>query len=126
MNVALWVIAALLAATFGTAGLLKLSLPKEALAERGLAWTANFSARSIKLIGALELLAAIGLIAPPTLHIAPVFAPLAALGLIGMMVGAAVVHARRKESSLIAVNVVLMALAAVLVWGRCGPYPFGP
>jgi hypothetical protein len=34
------------------------------------------------------------------------------------------VHARRKETPLIAVNVVLLVLAAVVAWGRFGPYAF--
>jgi hypothetical protein len=42
------------------------------------------------------------------------------------MVGAAVVHARRNESMNIAVNVVLIALAAFVAWGRFGPYSFTP
>lgn len=48
--------------------------------------------------------------------------PLAAVGLIVLMVGAAVVHARRREAQYVAVNVVLLVLAAVVAWGRFGPY----
>jgi hypothetical protein len=40
------------------------------------------------------------------------------------MVGAAVVHAQRSEPMNIAVNVVLLALAVFVAWGRFGPYPF--
>ncbi|MGI5413929.1 hypothetical protein ACQEV9_44915 [Streptomyces chartreusis] len=40
------------------------------------------------------------------------------------MLGAAVTHGRRKESQMITVNVVLLALAAVLAWGRFGPHAF--
>jgi hypothetical protein len=34
------------------------------------------------------------------------------------------VHARRGEAQMIAVNVVLLALAAAVAWGRFGPYSF--
>jgi hypothetical protein len=39
-------------------------------------------------------------------------------------VGAAITHARRKESQAIVFNVVLLVLAAVVAWGRFGPYSF--
>jgi hypothetical protein len=52
------------------------------------------------------------------------FVPLAALGLVLLMACAIVVHARRKEPQAIGTNVVLLLLAAVVVWGRFGPYSF--
>ncbi|MDX3104186.1 DoxX family protein [Nonomuraea angiospora] len=124
MNVVLWIIAGLLALAFAGAGLMKLSQPKEKLAASGLAWTEDFSAGAVKGIGALEVLAGIGLVLPAALGIVPVLTPLAAAGLVIVMIGAAVVHARRKEYQGIAINAVLLVLAAVVAWGRFGPYSF--
>ena len=124
MNVVLWIIAGLLAAVFAMAGLMKIAQPKAKLAASGMAWTEGFSAGAIKGIGALEVLAAIGLILPAALDIAPVLVPVAATGLAVMMLGAALVHARRKENQMITVNVILLILAAVVAWGRFGPYAF--
>jgi len=124
MNVVLWIIAGLLAAAFLAAGAMKISQPKEKLAKSGLAWTEDFSAGQVKAIGAIEALAAVGLILPAALDIAPVLVPLAALGLVITMIGAAVTHVRRGETQAIVANVVLLALAAVVVWGRFGPYSF--
>jgi uncharacterized membrane protein YphA (DoxX/SURF4 family) len=123
VNVVLWIVAALLAVAFGAAGLMKLTQPKEKLAAKT-AYVEDFSAGAIKAIGALELLAAAGLILPAVTGIAPVLVPLAALGLVIVMTGAAVVHARRGEHQMIATNVVLLVLAAVVAWGRFGPYSF--
>jgi uncharacterized membrane protein len=123
MNVVLWIIAGLLAVAFGAAGLMKLTQPKEKLAPK-MAYVEDFSAGAIKAIGAVEVLAALGLILPAVLDIAPVLVPLAALGLVITMVGAAVVHARRGEHQAIVPNVVLLVLAAVVAWGRFGPYSF--
>ncbi len=124
MNIVLWIIAGLLAVAFAGAGLMKLAQPKEKLAASGMGWTEQFSPGAIKAIGALEVLAAIGLILPALLDTATVLVPLAALGLVLMMIGAAVTHARRKENPMIGVNVVLLILAAVVAWGRFGPYAF--
>ena len=89
-----------------------------------MAWTEDFSPGVIKTIGALELLAAIGLILPAALNIAPVLVPLAATGLAVIMIGAMVTHARRREFPMIAGNLVLLVLAALVMWGRFGPYSF--
>ncbi|MGW3014301.1 DoxX family protein [Streptomyces sp. NPDC001219] len=122
MSVLLWTLAGVLAVAFSAAGAMKLSQPKQKLAASGMGWTEGVSAGTVKLIGGVEVLAALGLVLPPALGIAPVLAPLAALGLALVMLGAMVVHARRSEAQMIAVNLVLLALAAVVAWGRFGPY----
>jgi uncharacterized membrane protein YphA (DoxX/SURF4 family) len=124
VNVVLWIIASLLAVAFVAAGLMKVSQPKEKLAASGMGWVDDFSPRTVKTIGTLEVLAAIGLILPAALGIAPVVVPLAAVGLVLLMAGAAITHRRRKETPMIVGNLVLLALAAVVIWGRFGPYSF--
>jgi uncharacterized membrane protein YphA (DoxX/SURF4 family) len=124
MNVVLWIIAGLLAAAFVAAGAMKLIQPKEKLAAAGMGYVEDFSAGAVKAIGALEVLAAIGLILPAALDIAPVLVPMAALGLVLLMIGAAITHLRRGESQMIVINLVLLALAAVVAWGRFGPESF--
>jgi uncharacterized membrane protein YphA (DoxX/SURF4 family) len=123
MNVVLWIIAGLLALAFLGAGLTKLVQPKEKLAAT-MGWVDDFSPGTVKLIGALEVLAAIGLVLPAALDVVPVLVPLAAVGLVALMVGAAITHARCGETPMIAVNVVLLVLAVVVAWGRLGPWSF--
>jgi uncharacterized membrane protein YphA (DoxX/SURF4 family) len=123
MNIVLWVLAALLAFVFLGAGAMKLTQSKDKLAANpNMAWTEQFSAGTIKLIGLLEVLAAIGLILPAVLGIASALVPLAAVGLVLLMIGAALTHARRKENQAAVVNVVLLVLAAAVAVGRFGPY----
>jgi uncharacterized membrane protein YphA (DoxX/SURF4 family) len=125
MSVVLWLIASLLAAVFLANGLMKIAQPKEKLAASGMTrWAQDFSPSAIKAMGALQVAAAIGLTLPAALSIAPIFVPLAALGLVAMMIGAAIVHLRRHEPQRIVPNLVLIALAAIVVWGRFGPYAF--
>jgi hypothetical protein len=123
MNVVLWIVAGLLALAFLFAGVTKVARPQDQLAEQ-MGWVEDFSPGMVKLIGALEVLAAIGLIVPPLVGVAPVLAPLAAVGLVLLMIGAAVTHGRRREMPMVLVNVVLLALAAVVAIGRFGPESF--
>ncbi|BCJ41393.1 hypothetical protein GCM10010168_56080 [Actinoplanes ianthinogenes] len=124
MNVVLWIIAGLLAAAFLAAGAMKVLQPREKLIASGMGWAADFGDGQVKLIGVLEILGAIGLILPAALDIAPVLVPLAALGLVIIMIGAIVVHARRKETQALLPSAVLLVLAAVVAWGRFGPWSF--
>jgi len=123
MNIALWIIQVLLALTFLASGGMKLARPRLALAGQ-MAWVQDFSDAQVKGIGALEVLAAIGLVVPPLLHIAVFLTPLAAVGLVLLMAGAAANHLRRHEPQMVAVNGVLLILAAVVAIGRFGPYRF--
>ena len=124
MNTALWIVQAVLALVFLGAGTLKLTQSREQLIPRVGEWVQNYPAGGIKAIGAAEILGAVGLIVPPALHILPVLAPLAAVGLVVVMAGAIFVHARRGESSKDGVNVVRAALAIFVAWGRFGPHRF--
>lgn len=73
----------------------------------------------------MEVLGALGLILPALLGVATVLVPIAATGLALVMVGAAVVHVRRGDGVQAAIpSLVLAALAAVVAWGRFGPYAF--
>jgi uncharacterized membrane protein YphA (DoxX/SURF4 family) len=125
MNTALWIIAGLLAAAFLAGGTIKLALPKRTLAAApGGGWVEDFRAGNVKAIGTLEVLAAIGLVLPAVLGIAPVLVPLAAVGLVLLMIGAIITHLRRHEAKPILANVAYLALAVFVAWGRFGPHPF--
>ncbi|WP_342668872.1 DoxX family protein [Amycolatopsis taiwanensis] len=93
MNIALWIIAGLLAALFLASGAQKLAQPPPKPAPA----LAGFGGGVVTTIGALEVLAAAGLILPAALWIAEVLVPLAAVGVGLLMASAAVVHVRRRE-----------------------------
>ena len=124
MNVVLWIIAAVLAVAFLGAGLMKLAQPRQKLVESGMGWAGDFSPGAVKAIGALEVLGALGLVLPALFDVATVLVPIAAVGLAVVMLGAIVVHARRKEPQMVAANVVLLVLAVVVAWGRFGEWSF--
>jgi uncharacterized membrane protein len=124
VNVVLWIVAGVLAAAFLASGLMKLAQPKKKIVDSGMGWAEDFRDGAVKGIGALEVLGALGLILPAVFDVATVLVPIAATGLALIMLGAAVTHARRKESQMVVVNVVLLLLAAFVAWGRFGPYAF--
>ncbi|MEW1635401.1 DoxX family protein [Streptomyces sp. NPDC093801] len=124
MNTALWAISGVLTLVFLAAGLMKIGQPREKLAAAGMAWTTAFPPGAVKAVGAVEVLGALGLTVPAALGIAPAVAAWAALGLAATMLGAIVLHLRRKEATALPVALVLFALAAEVAWGRFGPYAF--
>ncbi|MDT7616257.1 MAG: hypothetical protein QOF00_3704 [Pseudonocardiales bacterium] len=97
MNIVAWILQIVLAVAFLAAGGMKLARPKPALVSAGMGYAEDYTDSSIKLIGAIEVIGAIGLIVPWLTGIAPILTPIAAIGLALVMAGAVVVHIRRKE-----------------------------
>jgi DoxX-like family len=125
MNLALWIAAGLLAVVLLVSSA-KLFVPKEKMAAMGAAtrWVEDFSPGALRAIGALEVLAAVGLVLPATLDIAPVLVPLAATGAVLLFVGAVTMRLRRGERVTIVGDLIYLALAGFVAWGRFGPESF--
>ncbi|MEX5717341.1 DoxX family protein [Geodermatophilus maliterrae] len=125
MDLALWIAAGLLAAVALTGGISKTFVPKAKLAAaHGGEWTAGASVGFVKTLGVLELLAAVGLILPAIVGIAPVMVPVTAVCWVLLMIGAMITHGRLGQSELVVLNAVYLALAVFIAWGRFGPEPF--
>lgn len=116
MNTPLWIITALLALVFLAVGAGKLITSRAALREKGMTYVDDFSDGQVKAIGVVEILGAIGLIVPAFIGGLEWLVPAAAIGLALVMIGAVVVHSRRKESYNPAL--VLGALAVFVAVGR--------
>jgi|SRR4051794_40359818 hypothetical protein len=122
MNIALWVVAGLLTFAFLAAGLMKIAQPRPKLIASGMGYAEDFSDGAIKGIGTLEVVGALGLVLPALLDTATILVPLAAAGLFAVMVGAVVVHVRRKEPFV--APLVLAVLAAFVAVFRFSTYAF--
>jgi hypothetical protein len=122
LNPVLWIVAGLLATVLLVSSA-KLFVPKEKMAGMSTfsRWVEDFSPGALKAIGALELLGAMGLILPAALDIAPVLVPLAAVGAMLLFVGAVITRLRRGEKLTIVGDLVYLAMAAFVAWGRFGP-----
>ena len=125
MKIGLWILQVMLALAFVVAGGSKIMTPKSELAAlANMAWTEDFADIEIKLIGAAEVLGAIGLIAPAVTGVLPLLTPAAAGGLALLMGGAAATHLSRNEAA--TVPIVLAVLALIVVIGRLRAAPRKP
>lgn len=118
MNITLWIFQGVIAAIFLMAGMMKTTQSKEVLKEKIGGWVEPVPAGTIKLIGILELLGAIGVILPVLLNFSPMLVPLAAIGLGCTMVGASVVHFKRNETKQAVFNLMILGMTAFVAYGR--------
>jgi DoxX-like family len=119
MNVALWVVSIAMGVAFAAVGAMKLLVSKKRLLRRGAGWVEDFSSGAIRFVGFTELLGGLALLLPVALDAPPRLAIAAgAAGLTFVALGAAVVHLRRREPAMIALNIALLALAVFALRGR--------
>ena len=125
MNLALWIVAGLLAGVALVGGISTTFIPRARLARAaGGEWTANGRDTFGKTPGVLELRAAVALILPAVVDVAPVLVPVTAVCWVLLMVGAIITHGRLGQFKLVMVNLIYLALAAFAAWGRFGPESF--
>jgi uncharacterized membrane protein YphA (DoxX/SURF4 family) len=113
MTYALWIIQVLLALLFVFAGGMKLVLPLDQLAG-----PFPLPGPFLRFIGAAELLGGLGLILPAALRIRPGLTPLAAAGLVIIMIGATVITLLGREFGGAAISFVVGVLAVFVAYGR--------
>jgi len=114
MTKALWTIQILLAALFLFAGGAKFVMPVEEMTKGMPAW---MPLSFVYFIGVCEVLGGIGLILPGLLHIKPGLTPLAAAGLVIIMIGAVVVSLPMGVATAL-LPLVTGLLAAFVAYGR--------
>ena len=121
MNVALWIIQVLLAALFIFGGGMKLVLPLEKLTG-----PVALPGLFLRFIGVCELLGGLGLILPSLLRIRPGLTPLAAVGLVIIMIGATWITISTGDVATAVVPFVVGILAAFIAYGRSRLAPIRP
>jgi uncharacterized membrane protein YphA (DoxX/SURF4 family) len=118
MTYALWIVQVLLALIFLFAGGTKLILPLDVLKSMGSPNQIVLPGLLIRFIGVVEVLGALGLILPGLLRIRPVLTPLAATGLVIIMVGATALTLASSEVIPALFPLVVGLLAAFVAYGR--------
>ncbi|MGH7332059.1 MAG: DoxX family protein [Candidatus Rokuibacteriota bacterium] len=122
MTHALWIVQGLLALLFLFAGGMKLVLPLEEMTKQ---MPLPLPGLFVRFIGVAEVLGAIGLILPGLLRIRPGLTPLAAAGLVIIMIGATVLTLAGGDVALALIPLVVGLLSAFVAYGRWRLAPRG-
>ena len=120
MNIALWIAQGLLAAIFLFAGGMKLILPIEEMTKQ-----LPLPGLFLRFIAVCEVLGAIGLILPWLLGLRPGLTPLAAAGLVIIMIGATALTLATAGITMALILLVVGILAAFVAYGRWRLAPRG-
>ena len=113
MNVVLWILQLLLGLLFLFAGGFKLVMPMAELEK-----AANMPGLFLKFISVCELAGGLGLILPGALKVKPGLTPLAAAGLVVIMIGAVVTTAMTGAIAGAVMPLIVGLLCAFVAYGR--------
>ena len=123
MNILLWIIQALLALLFLFAGITKLVIPADVLMANAPPGSTEFPALFMKFIGLIETLGGLGLILPGIFHKRTELTPLAAAGLVIVMIGAVAISVKDHGIAAGVIPLVTGLLCAFVAYGRWKLYP---
>ncbi len=115
LSIVLWIVQGLLAVLFLLTGSMKLLMPSDLLAAQ-----TPLPVEFVRFLGLCEVAGALGLILPSLLRIRPGLTPLAASGLVALMIGATVLTPIliSTEIVLILLPLTVGLLAAFVAYGR--------
>jgi uncharacterized membrane protein YphA (DoxX/SURF4 family) len=114
MNIALWILQALLALLFLFSGGVKLVVPLDQLVKQ----VPQLPGLFMRFVGVCEALGGVGLILPRLLRIRPGLTPLAAVGLFGIMIGATAITATGPSPAQAAFPAIVGLLLAFVAYAR--------
>jgi uncharacterized membrane protein YphA (DoxX/SURF4 family) len=112
-NIGLWTLQALLCALFLFAGVMKLVMPVEQLTAQS-----HLPGLFLRFIGVVEVAGALGLVLPALLRIRPKLTPIAAAGLVLVMIGATILSASSGQVAAAIFPLVVGLLLTFVVRGR--------
>jgi uncharacterized membrane protein len=121
VNMALWIVQALLAALFLFAGGIKLVTPMEEMRKQMPLLLPDWF---VLFTGVVEVLGALGLVLPWVLRIKPGLTPLAAAGLVIVMIGAAVYTWAAGDVASALIPLLVGILCAFVAYGRWWLAPY--
>jgi len=122
MKILLWVLQVLLALAFLAHGVMLL-VPPQAIAEQ---LNASLPRWFQVFLGVAEVLAAVGLTLPGMTRIQPWLVPLAAAGIMIVMVSATIFHLMRGEVGPAMTTIVLLGMATFVAYMRWRVLPIQP
>ena len=114
MKVTVWIVSALLALAFLFIGAMKLIPPTDVMEQM----SEGVPVIMLRIAGLAEMVGAVGLILPAATRIAPVLTPIAASGLVVVMIGASIINIVIGFYPTAVQTVVLGVLSAFVAWAR--------
>lgn len=118
----LWLAQGVLAFFLFWGAYMKLGMPLHEAAKMA-PWVAALPGLA-KFTGVVDLMGGLGIVLPALLRIQPRLSLLAAVGIISLQVLAMIFHVMRGEAVVLPMNLLLLALAAFVLWGRTRAVPF--
>ncbi len=107
LHIALWVVQGLLAVLFLMSGIMKLAVKMPGM-----------EPAMMYFIGTAEILGGLGVVLPSLLRIKPILTPIAAGGLLTIMILATGFHIMKAEYSHITGTLIFGIMSAFVIWGR--------
>lgn len=125
-NIAIWGGQIALAGLYLMAAVMKGTMPIADLATMGMSWAPGAPVWLVRGIAVVELLGAIGVILPAATRIMPNLTVWAAAGLLAIQALAIPFHVIRGEFGVLGFNLIYVALALFVLWGRSRKAPIAP
>lgn len=125
-NITIWGGQIALAGLYLMAAYMKGLMPVADLAAMGMTWAPNAPITLVRGIALMEFLGAVGVILPAATRIMPQLTVWAAAGLLAIQALAIPFHLIRGEANLLGFNLIYVALAVFVLWGRARKSPITP
>ncbi len=125
LNIVIWTGQVFLAVNFLILGYLKIALPINELGPE-MPFVLVIPEALTRFIGVAEVLGGLGLVLPSLLRIKPVLTPLAAIGILLIMILAIGYHLYQGEYIMIGFNFIIGLVALIIAWARYKKLPITP
>lgn len=125
-NLAIWGGQIALSGLYLMAAYMKGMMPIADLAAMGMAWAPGAPVWLVRGIALVEFLGALGVILPAATRIMPHLTVWAAAGLLAIQALAIPFHLIRGEFAALPFNLIYVALALFVLWGRARKAPIAP
>ena len=124
-NIGIWVAQVLGAGLFIMSGMMKTMTPIPELSAM-MPWAGEYSATFVRFIGVIDIAGGLGLLLPSLTRILPRLTVIAAAACVPLQILAIGFHSMRGEFEVLPLNVVYIALALIVLWGRGRKAPIAP
>lgn len=124
-NIGIWVAQVLGAGLFIMSGMMKTMTPIPELSAM-MPWAGEYSATFVRFIGVIDIAGGLGLLLPSLTRILPRLTVIAAAACVLLQILAIGFHSMRGEFEVLPLNVVYIALALIVLWGRGRKAPIAP